>query len=57
MYAVIGAAGFSVNLLSAVYGLMPFIPMDGDKVCKWSRGFWLLAFVPVMVIYLLILFQ
>lgn len=57
MYAVIGAAGFSVNLLSAVYGLMPFIPMDGDKVYKWSRLSWLLVFVPVLVIYLLILFQ
>lgn len=55
--AKVGEAGFAVNLLSAVYGLMPFIPMDGDKVRKWSLGFWLAIFIPVLVFYFLILFK
>ncbi|HOX34820.1 MAG TPA: hypothetical protein PLO06_03900 [Methanoregulaceae archaeon] len=55
--ATVGEAGFSVNLLSAVYGMMPFIPMDGDKVRKWSLWAWLAVFVPVLVFYFLILFK
>lgn len=57
LLTAVGEAGFSVNLLSAVYGLMPFIPMDGDRVRKWSIGIWLAVFIPVLLFYLLILFK
>jgi len=57
MYAIIGEAGFTVNLLSAVYGMMPIVPMDGDKIYKWNRAVWALVFIPIAVFYLLILFQ
>ncbi|MCD1295511.1 hypothetical protein CUJ83_10920 [Methanocella sp. CWC-04] len=50
----IGMLGFSMNLLSAVYSLMPFDPMDGNKVLKWDKVKWGAIFVPVLVIYLII---
>ncbi len=43
--------GASMHLLSAVYSFMPFDPMDGNKVYKWRRPVWLLAFVPLLVLY------
>jgi hypothetical protein len=57
MYTLIGEAGFTVNLLSAVYGMMPILPMDGDKIFKWNRAAWALVFIPIALFYLLILFQ
>jgi len=55
IYSIIGEAGFSVNLLSALYGMMPFNPMDGEQVYDWSRAKWALIFVPIFLIYLVIL--
>ncbi len=50
----VGMLGVSMNLLSSVYGLMPFDPMDGNKVYKWGPAIWAVAFVPILVIYLLV---
>ena len=51
--AVVGLAilGASMHLLSAVYSFMPFDPMDGNKVYKWKRSVWLMAFAPLLVLY------
>jgi len=46
--AILGA---SMHLLSAVYSFMPFDPMDGNKVYKWKRSVWLMAFAPLLVLY------
>jgi Zn-dependent protease len=55
IYSDIGTAGFSVNLLSAVYAMMPFNPMDGEKIYSWSHARWAVVFVPLFLFYLLIL--
>ncbi len=55
IYSDIGNAGFSVNLLSAVYAMMPFNPMDGEKIFSWSHARWALVFVPLFLFYILIL--
>lgn len=52
-FKVIGLLGVSMNLLSAVYGLMPFDPMDGKKVYGWKKAAWAVAFLPMFIIYFL----
>ncbi len=49
--ASIGILGASMNLLSAVYSFMPFEPMDGNKVYRWKRPGWLVAFAPLLALY------
>lgn len=51
----IGTLGFSMNLLSTVYSLMPFNPMDGAKVFKWNKWAWAVVFFPLLVFYLAIM--
>jgi Zn-dependent protease len=48
----IALLGVSMNVLAAVYSLMPFDPMDGSKVYRWKKGAWALMFVPLMAVYL-----
>lgn len=55
--ADIGVTGISLNLLAAVYNLMPFWPMDGDHIRKWNPGLYLLIFLPSLALFLVILYQ
>lgn len=48
----IGTIGVSVNLLLALYALMPFEPMEGRKVWVWNHGGYLLIVIPLLVVYL-----
>jgi Zn-dependent protease len=48
----IGLLGVSMNLLSAVYSLTPFNPMDGNKVYRWKKALWAFTFVPLLLLYL-----
>lgn len=50
----IGILGVSINVLLALYGLMPFEPMDGLKVWRWSRVTYLGIFLPLLGIYIAI---
>lgn len=50
--ATIGILGVSINVLLALYGLMPFEPMDGLKVWRWSRGTYVAIFLPLLGIYI-----
>ncbi len=49
----IAVAGFIMNLMTAVYNLMPFSPMDGKVIYDWSRLFWMLTFVPLALFFIL----
>ncbi|MCU0861106.1 MAG: M50 family metallopeptidase [Methanomassiliicoccales archaeon] len=42
----------SMNLLSAVYSLMPFEPMDGRQVMKWKKLAWALTFLPLLALFM-----
>lgn len=49
--AEIGLLGFSMNLVTVVYNLMPFKPMDGNTIWHWSKVFWALLFIPVFLFF------
>ncbi len=49
--AEIGLLGFSMNLVTVVYNLMPFKPMDGNTIWHWSKLLWALLFVPVFLFF------
>jgi hypothetical protein len=53
-WTTLGLLGVSMNLLSSVYGLMPFNPMDGKKVVDWRGVVWAAAFIPVLIVYILV---
>ena len=40
-----------LNLMLAVYALMPFDPMDGVEIFRWRKLVWLFLFVPVFAAY------
>jgi len=50
--AEIGLLGFSMNLVTVVYNLMPFKPMDGKSIWDWSKVFWALLFIPVFLFFI-----
>lgn len=51
IWAVAGGVGFSINLITAVYSLMPIGTMDGGAIWKWNRGVYLGLFVPMVLFY------
>jgi Zn-dependent protease len=51
-FRAVGLIGASMNMLSAVYSLMPFDPMDGSKVVRWQRMIWAAVFLPLFLAYL-----
>jgi len=51
VWAVAGGVGFTINLITAVYSLMPIATMDGLSVWKWNRAVYLGLFVPVFAFY------
>jgi hypothetical protein len=51
LWGVAGGVGFSINLITAVYSLMPIETMDGLGIWKWSRGIYLTLFLPLIAFY------
>jgi PKD repeat protein len=51
LYAVAGGVGFTINLITAVYSLMPIETMDGRAIWRWNRGVFLALFVPMFAFY------
>jgi PKD repeat protein/Zn-dependent protease len=51
IWAVVGGVGFSINLITAVYSLMPIGTMDGGAIWKWNRGVYLGLFIPMVIFY------
>jgi PKD repeat protein len=51
LFAIAGGVGFSINLITAVYSLMPIATMDGGAVWKWNRAVYLMLFLPMIVFY------
>jgi PKD repeat protein/Zn-dependent protease len=51
IWAVAGGVGFSINLITAVYSLMPIGTMDGGAIWKWNRAIYLGLFVPMIIFY------
>jgi len=51
LWAVAGGIGFTINLITAVYSLMPIETMDGGAIWRWNRGLYLVLFIPILVFY------
>lgn len=54
IWTLAGITGFSVNLLEAVYSLIPIHPMDGKMVAGWNIILWALLFIPIITSYLIL---
>ena len=46
--------GFSINLLAAVFELLPITPCDGKDVFSWNKFVWVLVFFPLVLVYFLV---
>jgi PKD repeat protein len=51
VFAVAGGIGFVINLITAVYSLMPIETMDGLAIWRWNRGLYLVLIVPMFLFY------
>jgi PKD repeat protein len=51
IFAVAGGVGFTINLITAVYSLMPIETMDGRAIWKWNRVIYLALFIPMIAFY------
>ncbi len=52
--ATIALLACSMNLLTAVYSFMPLSPMDGAHVFKWKKPIWAAVFIPMFILYMLL---
>jgi PKD repeat protein len=51
VWAIAGGIGFVINLITAVYSLMPIETMDGLAIWRWNKLLYLALFIPVFVFY------
>jgi Zn-dependent protease len=51
---LIGQAGLSMNLLAAVFEMVPLALLDGKKLYAYSKFLWAAAFFPLMILYIAI---
>lgn len=52
--AEIGTLGFSMNMITIVYSLMPFNPMDGKSIYEWNKKYWAILFIPISVLFVVV---
>jgi Zn-dependent protease len=55
--ARIGQLSIILNLVLAVYHMMPFKPMDGKVIYKWNRMVWAIVFFPILMAYIYTFFM
>jgi PKD repeat protein len=51
LWTVAGGIGFIINLITAVYSLMPIETMDGLAIWRWNKGLYLALLVPLFLFY------
>jgi PKD repeat protein len=51
IWAIAGGVGFTINLITAFYSLMPITTMDGLAIWRWNRGVYLMLFIPMVAFY------
>ncbi|NMB77607.1 MAG: hypothetical protein GYA23_00750, partial [Methanomicrobiales archaeon] len=54
MWKTAGMIGFSINLLTAVFDLMPIAPCDGKIVFVWNRLVWGVIALPLLLLYFIV---
>jgi Zn-dependent protease len=54
LFAFAGSTGFSMNLMSSVFSLVPVKPNDGVEIYTWNKLVWAIMFIPLIAFYLYI---
>jgi hypothetical protein len=52
LFVIAGSAGFSMNLLNAVFSLVPVKYSEGADVYAWNKLIWAVVFIPMIVLFL-----
>lgn len=52
LFRTAGMIGFIMNMVTAVFELLPIPPCEGKEVFDWNRLVWAAAFVPLFLVYL-----
>ncbi|WP_338738435.1 metalloprotease [Haloplanus salilacus] len=56
LLSLVGGRGVAINLFLAAFNLIPFGALDGRTVLDWSKGVFVLAFVPTAVLAVVVVF-
>lgn len=54
IFVIAGSAGFTINLMNAVFSLVPIHPNDGVEIYEWNKVIWAAVFFPLIGFYLYI---
>jgi Zn-dependent protease len=46
----VGALGSYINLFLATFNMLPIFVLDGAKVWRWNKLYWVVVFVPLVVL-------
>ncbi len=52
LFRTAGMIGFLMNIVTAVFELLPIPPCEGKEIFTWNKLVWAGAFVPLFLIYL-----
>lgn len=52
LFRTAGMIGFIMNMVTAVFELLPIPPCEGKDIFTWNRLVWAAAFVPLFIVYL-----
>jgi Zn-dependent protease len=47
----VGTMGVFINSVLSFFNLLPFSPLDGEKIARWSRIIWMILFVIAVSAY------
>lgn len=50
--ATAGMIGFTINLTTCVFELLPIVPCDGSDIRAWNPWVWAIVFLPLLGVYL-----
>lgn len=53
---LIGERGIAINVFLAGFNLIPYGPLDGKTVLNWNRVVWAVAFVPSILLAVVLVF-
>ncbi len=57
IFAAAGLVGFVMNLMTAVFEMLPIVPCEGKTVFSWKPVAWACFFIPVFIAYIVVTTQ